>query len=352
MTNFIYLGKKKITNFSRPYLIAEIGVNHGGSLKLAKKMILLAKKAGMDAAKFQTYKAEKLVIKKSPAYWDIKKEKIDSQFKLFKKYDIFEKEDYIKLQKFCKKIKIDFLTTPFDTESLKWIKDLVPVFKIASADINNIPLLKEIGYLKKPILLSTGASSIKEIKFAVELLNKCGSKKIVIMHCILNYPTRDINANLSMISDLKKIFPKNIIGYSDHTLPSKIISPCSVAYLLGARVIEKHFTFNKKRSGNDHYHSSDFKDALLMKKQIDKISILYGGNMKKRVINSEKKSRLYARRSIVSNLNIKKDEFFTKKNLITKRPGTGISPLFWNRIIGKRSKRNIKADTQIRVKDF
>jgi sialic acid synthase SpsE len=263
-----------------------------------------------------------------------------------------KKKIYLILQKYCKKLNIDFLTTPFDVESLKWIKNLVPAIKIASADINNIPLLKEIGYLKKPVLLSTGASSIKEIKFAVNLLKKCGSKKIVIMHCILNYPTLDINANLSMINDLKKIFPKNLIGYSDHTLPSNIMSPCAVAYMFGARVVEKHFTFNKKKTGNDHYHSSDYNDALIMKKQIDKIFALSGSNKKKKIINSEKKSRLYARRSIVSNIDIKKNEIFTEKNLITKRPGTGISPLFWNKIIGKRSKRNIKADTQIQTKDF
>tara|TARA_B100000575_G_C23108250_1_gene639841 strand:+ start:362 stop:1417 length:1056 start_codon:yes stop_codon:yes gene_type:complete len=351
MTISIKLGKRKISDFTKPYLIAEIGVNHGGSVKLAKKMILLAKKSGMDAAKFQTYKAEKLVIKNSPSYWDLNKEKTNSQYKLFKKYDVFEKKDYVHLKKFCKKIKIDFLTTPFDVESLKWIKNLVPAFKIASADINNVPLLKEIGYLKKPVLLSTGASSIKEIKFAVNLLKKCGSKNIVIMHCILNYPTKYIDANLSMINDLKRNFPKNLIGYSDHTSPSKIISPCAIAFQLGARVIEKHFTFNKKKNGNDHYHSADFNDAFIMKKQIDKIYLLNGHN-KKKVINCEKKSRLFARRSIVSNSDIKKNEIFNEKNLITKRPGTGISPLLWNKIIGKRSKRNIKADTQIQTKDF
>ncbi len=347
----IKIGKKKISNYSKPYLIAEIGVNHGGSIKLAKKMIMLAKKSGMNAAKFQTYKAEKLVIKNSPAYWNLKKEKTTSQYKLFKKYDVLEKKDYINLQKYCKKLKIDFLTTPFDTESLKWIKKIVPAFKIASADINNVPLLREIGYLKKPVFLSTGASSIKEIKFAVNLLNKCGSKDVVIMHCILNYPTKDLDANLAMILDLKKNFPNNLIGYSDHTLPSKIISPCAVAYQLGARVIEKHFTFNKKKIGNDHYHSADFQDALFMCQQIKKIMEITG-NSKKKIISSEKKSKLYARRSIVSNTQIKKGETFTKNNLITKRPGNGISPLFWNKIIGKKSKRNIEIDNQLKISDF
>ena len=264
----IKIGKKLINQNSKPYFIAEIGVNHEGSMVKAKKMIKQAKLIGLDAVKFQTYKAENLVIKNSPAYWDIKKEKTNSQFKLFKKYDKFNKKDYLELHKYCKKIGIDFLSTPFDLESISWLKNLMPAIKIASADINNYPLLKAIGLTKKKVLISTGASNLNEIKNAIKILKKFGSKDIIIMHCILNYPTKEFNANLKMIDDLKINFPNNIIGYSDHTLPTKDISPCSIAYQLGARVIEKHFTFNKKKSGNDHYHSIDLKDARLIIDQI------------------------------------------------------------------------------------
>ena len=242
----IKIGKKIINRNSMPYIIAEIGVNHEGSVSVAKKMIKQAKSIGLDAVKFQTYKAENLVIKNSPAYWDIKKEKTNTQFKLFKKYDKLNKKDYIKLYQYCKKINIDFLSTPFDIETVSWLKNLMPAIKIASADINNYPLLKAVGLTKKKVLLSTGASNLKEIKDAIKILKKFGSREIVIMHCILNYPTKNSNANLKMIEDLKKKFPNIIIGYSDHTLPSNDISPCSIAYQLGARVIEKHFTFNKK----------------------------------------------------------------------------------------------------------
>lgn len=348
----IKIGKKIISQSTKPYIIAEIGVNHEGSMALAKKMIRQAKAVGLDAVKFQTYKAEKLAIKKSPAYWDTKKEKIRSQFELFKKYDKFNKQDYLEIYKFCKNIGIDFLSTPFDIKAVSWLKNLMPVIKIASADITNYPLLKAVGLTKKKVLLSTGASNLKEIKDAIKILKKFGSKEIVIMHCILNYPTKNFNANLKMIKDLKKKFPNNIIGYSDHTLPSKDISPCSIAYQLGARVIEKHFTFDKKKSGNDHYHSMDLNDANLIINQINKLRDYIGYYNSKNYIKTEIKARKFARRSIVAKIDIKKGEKFSTSNITTKRPGNGISPLNWVKIIGKKSKNNIKADTQLKIKDY
>ena len=165
----------------------------------AKKMILLAKKNGASAAKFQTYKSDTIVSKNSPAYWDLKKEKTKSQYLLFKKYDKFDEKDYIILAKYCKKINIDFLSTPFDSISVDFLKKLVPAFKISSSDITNVQLLRKVAKTKKPIILSTGASNIKDIKFAIKQLQLFGSKKIILLHCILNYPTKDADANLSMI---------------------------------------------------------------------------------------------------------------------------------------------------------
>jgi sialic acid synthase SpsE len=348
----ILLGRKKINTFSKPYVIAEIGVNHGGSLTLAKKMIRLAKKGGADAAKFQSYKAETLASKQSPSYWDIKKEKTRSQFELFKKYDVFSKIDYIKLAKYAKKINIDFISTPFDDEAVEYLNPLVPFFKISSSDITNIPLLKKIANKRKPVVLSTGASSIDEIKNALKILNKKVKSKVVLMHCILNYPTKNKNANLRMIKGLKKSFPNNIIGYSDHTVADKNLTSLHTAFLLGANVLEKHFTHNKLLSGNDHYHSMDFNNLKNFNKMIDQTYSLLGKHENKHPIQSEKLSRRNARRSIVLKKSIHIGAKINKNNIICKRPGIGISPIYWNKVIGSISKKILKEDHILKWSDI
>ena len=350
--NEILLGKRKINSFSKPYIIAEIGVNHEGSLKLAKKMIRLAKKGGADAAKFQTYKAEFISSRNSPAYWDIKKETIKSQFELFKKYDVFSKKEYKKLASYSKKIGIDFISTPFDDNAVDYLNPLVPFYKISSSDITNIPLLKKISRKRKPIVLSTGAATISEIKNALRTIKSNGVNKVVLMHCILNYPTMDINANLRMIKGLKKTFPNNLIGYSDHTIPDKNLSPLITAYILGAVVLEKHFTFNKLKSGNDHYHSMDFKNLINFKKDLKKINFLLGKNENKHPIKSENISRKNARRSIVLKTNLEIGEKIKKNNIICKRPGIGISPEYWNKVIGRIAKKKLKADHILKWSDI
>jgi len=333
----------KITNSSIPYFIAEIGVNHECSLKNAKKLIDSAKEGGADAVKFQTYKAEKLAAKKSPYYWDIKKEKTKSQFELFSKFDKFELKDYKVLASYCKKKNIEFLSTPFDLDAVDFLSPLVKMYKISSSDITNLPLLKAIASKKKIIILSTGASSINEIKNAVKILNK-KAKKIILMHCILNYPTKDKDANLKMIKSLQEEFPNCISGYSDHTLPKNDMQNLVTAYLFGAKVIEKHFTLNKKKKGNDHYHSLDKTDLINFRKKIKSISITLGFD-KKKFLNTELKSRKNARRSIVINRYIKKGSKITEKDLICKRPATGISPMQIKKVIGRKVKRNLKSDT-------
>ena len=338
-------------NLKKPYLIAEIGVNHECSIAKAKKMIRFAKLGGANAVKFQTYKASLLASKNSPAYWDKKKEKTISQYKLFSKYDKFENKDYKILQKYCKKERIDFLSTPFDDQAVYNLKNIVPFFKIASADINNFPLLKSIGKTKKPVLISTGASSIKEIKQAIKTLKKYGSTNFAIMHCILNYPTKDSDANLNMIKDLKKKFPKISIGYSDHTIPDSNMSSLTLACIFGAVILEKHFTLNKKLKGNDHYHSMDYKDIKNFRKNYKDFEKKMG-ILEKKPIKSELKSIKFARRSIHSKININKGQRISEKNIITKRPGGGINPMKWNFLIGKKAKKNIKVDTKIKFKDL
>ena len=241
----IKLGSRVIEENSKPYLIAEIGVNHEGSIDTAKYLIDLAKEGGADAVKFQTYKAENLASKNSPAYWDLAKERTTSQYELFKKYDVFNKSEYIELHDYAKKVSIDFLSTPFDIQSVDFLNDMVPFFKIASADITNLPFLRKIASKQKPIILSTGAANKEEIAYAVNVLKENGVNSIAILHCILNYPTTNDNASLNMISDLKNYFPDLIIGYSDHTLPCKSMLTLTTSFLLGAVIIEKHFTHNK-----------------------------------------------------------------------------------------------------------
>ena len=234
MKSFNFDHVKKNT---KPYFIAEAGVNHEGSLEEAKKLINAAKEGGADAIKFQTYKANKIASKNSPSYWNLKKEKTKSQFELFSKYDFFDEKHYEILFKYCKKKKIEFMSTPFDIDAVNFLNPLLNVFKISSSDITNFPLIDEIRKKRKPIILSTGASTLKEIKDALRLIKK-SVKKIILMHCILNYPTKNEDANLNMITSLKKEFPDCIIGYSDHTLPSKDMQNLLTSYLLGGKVIE------------------------------------------------------------------------------------------------------------------
>lgn len=341
--NSIKLGKKIVNENSSPYIIAEIGVNHECSILKAKELILKAKKSGADAAKFQTYKAELITSKNSPSYWDITKEKTNSQFKLFKKYDHFEEKDYVVLKRYCKSLDIDFASTPFDHNAVDMLDPLVSYYKISSSDITNYPLLKKIASKKKPVLLSTGASSISEIKNAIKLLNFNKCRDIVVMHCILSYPAKNENANLGMISDLKHKFPKNVIGYSDHTLPDKEMTNMYTAYVLGAKVLEKHFTLNKKSKGNDHYHSMDYIDLKNLKSRIDNANKIIGFKEKK-ILDIELNSRKFARRSIVVKRDLKKNSIIKKSDIICKRPGTGISPIHFAKVLGKKIKKNLSED--------
>lgn len=349
--NKIKLGNKIVSKNSLPYIIAEIGVNHECSIKKAKKLIYLAKKGGADAAKFQTYKAYLITSKHAKSYWDTNKEKTKTQFELFKKYDSFEKEHYLQLSKYCKTLNIEFISTPFDIEAVDMLDPFMKFYKVSSSDITNFPLLEKIASKKKPVLLSTGASTLNEIKEALNFLVKNKCKNIVILHCILNYPTKDRDANLNMISSLESNFPNHIIGYSDHTLPSKDMTNLTTAYLLGARVIEKHFTINKKKIGNDHYHSMDFRDLKTFKTKIKKLHLIIG-DKEKTYLNLEKNSRKFARRSIVARNFIKKNDLIKLGDLICKRPGTGLEPKMINLIVGKKAKRDLMEDQIIFKKDI
>ena len=317
----------------RPTIIAEVGVNHNCNLSLAKKYVKLCKNSGADAVKFQTYKADKIASKFSPAYWDLKEEKTKSQYELFKKYDKFNYTDYRSLHKECKKLKINYMSTFFDTDSVEEQHKLVEVFKVSSSDINNIPLLKKISSKRKHTILSTGASTIDEIKYAIKILG-LPKNKICIMHCVLNYPTEDKFANLKFIKTLKKLFPDILIGYSDHVKSDENITQLQVAYDFGAQIIEKHFTHDKKLKGNDHYHAMDLNDLKNFLKTMERKKILSGSKEKK--LTNEYKSIKYARRAIYAKKDIKKFKTIDSEDLISLRPSVGgISVINWDKIIGR-----------------
>lgn len=307
-----------------PYVIAEIGVNHGCDLDLAKKLIEQAAQGGAHAAKFQTYKAHLIASKNSPAYWDTTKEVTKNQFELFSKYDHFGEKEYYALYKHCQKIGIHFLSTPFDVDSLEWLNALVPFFKISSSDITNVDLLRKVAAYGKPVILSTGSSFIPEIKAAVKELTLNGCSEIAVLHCVLNYPTLNENAHLGMIDDLRQTFPSCIIGYSDHTLPDKRMSVLVSSCMRGATIIEKHFSHDKTLSGNDHYHAMDYYDLKIFFKELD-FQKTITGTYKKNPLLSELKSRKHARRSLVLKKALRKGEVISKDHIISKRPGVGIT---------------------------
>lgn len=329
----------------RPYVIAEAGVNHAGSMELAKRLINEAAEGGAHAVKFQTYKAETLASKDSPYYWDISKEPTRSQFELFKKYDKFWKTEFEELKKHCDKVSIDFLSTPFDVESALFLNDLMDVFKISSSDITNKPFIEYICKFGKPVVLSTGASYIYEIEEAVEWIDMF-KVPLALLHCVLNYPTCDENANLAFIKTLKHKFPDKIIGYSDHTLP-KDMKTLELSTMLGAVILEKHFTYDKALTGNDHYHAMDKEDLKIFFKNIDRAFKLIG-SFKPDPLKTEELSRQNARRSLVAGKNISAGKIIEFEDLTWKRPAHGISPKYINKVIGKKTSVDIYEDSVLK----
>lgn len=329
--------------FALPYLIVEAGVNHEGDLDKAKQMVREAAEAGADAIKFQTYRASTLASKRSPAYWDTSEESTQSQFELFSKYDRFWGKEFAEIARYARELDIDFLSTPFDLEAVDLLEPLVPAYKIASADITNYPLLKYVAQKKKPILLSTGASTIDEIYRALETFGREGNDEIVLLHCVLNYPTMLENANIGMIADMKTVFPGYRIGYSDHTLPKNSREVLIYAWLLGASVIEKHYTFDKTLPGNDHYHAMDEADLRSLVNSFDMAAMILGSNSK-HYLPSEEISRLQARRSLVSVRHILEGELIQADDIAIKRPGSGIPPAFLKHVVGGIALRDIEED--------
>lgn len=336
----------------KPYVIAEIGVNYYDTaqkenitpLEAAKKYVKAAAEAGVDAVKFQTYKAETIASKNSPAYWDLVEEPTKTQYELFTKFDSFGKEEYYELFQFSRKVGVEFMSTPFDYESADYLEDMLNIYKISSSDITNLPFIHHIALKGKPIYLSVGASYLSEIEEAVRTIQDAGNNDICLLHCVLSYPCKNVDANLNKIRTLKKVFPELKIGYSDHTLPNESMAVLSAAYLLGAEVIEKHFTLDKTLQGNDHYHAGDPMD---FKKAIANFQIIADacGDDRITVLKCEEVPRKEARRSLVLKNSMLQGQVIKESDLIAKRPGNGISPKYQNMVIGRSVKRDLEADT-------
>ena len=334
------------------YLIAEMGVNFYDTakqlnitpLEAAKLYIDKAAEAGIDCAKFQSYKANTIVSKNSPAYWDTTKEATKTQYELFQKFDSFGEAEYKELCDYTHSKGMDFTSTPFDYASADYLYDMVDFYKISSSDLSNIPFIKHIAAKGKPMVVSVGAAYLSEVDEAIRAMKEVGNNDICILHCVLSYPTDTRNANLKIIKTLKEVFPDVKVGFSDHVAPDPTMMTLATAYLLGSEVIEKHFTLDKTLTGNDHYHSGDpedFKKARANFEMIDKVL----GQPEKTVLECEIVPRREARRSLVLTRDMKAGEKITENDIMPKRPGTGISPKYTDIVLGREVKRDLEEDT-------
>lgn len=341
-----------MNQFDLKNFIAEIGVNHENSIDNAKLMIDQCSKVGVGAVKFQSYQASKIAAKNSPAYWDTSKEKTTSQHELFSKYDHFGEPELKELANYCKKKSIEFMSTPFDDEYVEILDPLVKRYKIASVDLTNYFLIERVAKKNKPIILSVGASSIDEIENTINFLTSIKfdvKNKLTILHCIIRYPNYIQDSGLGNIPILKQHFPEITIGYSDHTIPKDSFVVLPLALALGAEVIEKHYTFNKNLPGNDHYHAFDFEDL----NQFHKNTIGYNEAVQPADLELQDTSRMYARRGLYANQDIKEGSKITKDMVIPLRPQMEyVSPSAWNEISGKIVKCSIKTGDGISKESF
>ena len=328
------------------HIIAEAGVNHNGSIESAKKLIDVAADAGADFVKFQTFKAETLVTEKAgKANYQIElTEKDESQFEMIKKLEL-DRKAHNELIDYCKTKDIQFLSTAFDHDSIDLLTELdIPLYKIPSGEITNLPYLRHMGCMGKPIIMSTGMANLNEVRMAMEVLLKAGLNKndLYILHCNTEYPTPMNDVNLRAMQTIRDELNVKV-GYSDHTLGIEI--PIA-AVALGATVIEKHFTLDRNLPGPDHSASLEPDELKKMVQAIRNIEVALGDGIKKPSA-SESKNIPIARKSIVAARTIKKGEVFTSENLAVKRPGNGVSPMMWDDYIGKIANKDYYLDEVI-----
>lgn len=327
-------------------IIAEAGVNHNGSFELAKKMADVAKAAGADIVKYQTAVPE-LVISRFAPKAEYQKEstgEAESQLEMVKKIH-FGFAEHRKLKEYCDSIGIKYLSTPFDMDSIDFLAGMdMPVWKIPSGEVTNLPYLEKVARVKKPIIMSTGMCEIPEIKAALDVLYSNGADDVTILHCNTEYPTPLKDANVKAMLDIQKNFGTKV-GYSDHTLGLE--APLA-AVALGATVVEKHFTLDKNMEGPDHAASMSPEELTALVKAIRNTELALGDGVKK-VTESEAKNKDVARKSIVAKVPIKAGEVFTIDNITVKRPGNGISPMRWYEVLGQSAKRDFSLDELIEL---
>lgn len=330
------------------FIIAEAGVNHNGNMDLAKKLIEKAAEAGADAVKFQTFKAEKIVARNADkaAYQKQSTGNNESQFEMLQRLELDEAQ-FKELAVFCRQSDITFLSTPFDLDSVDMLAAMgMPVFKIPSGEITNLPLLRKVGSLRKKIILSTGMASLQEINEALKVFIKAGSliEDITVLHCSTQYPTPASDVNLKAMQTIAAAC-KVAVGYSDHTLGTEV---AIAATALGAQVIEKHFTIDRSLPGPDHQASltpQELRDMVFAIRNIEKAL----GNGIKEPTPAELDNLRVVRRSIVASTSISKGEKFSPDNLTVKRPATGLSPMQWDAVIGQEALRNFEPDEPIEI---
>lgn len=337
------------------YIVAEIGCNHNGSKELARIMVEKAKECGVDAVKFQTFKADALISRYAPKaeYQKVTTGTSDSQLEMTRKLELAP-ADYLELKKYAESLGLEVFSTAFDMPSIKFLeKNNQHVWKIPSGEITNLPYLEEIGSFQCPnkkILLSTGMATLDEIQQSLDILEKAGTKadEITILHCNTEYPTPDKDVNVLAIEDIKKHFPGYKVGFSDHSVGYIAAVGASI---LGITMIEKHFTLNKDFSGPDHKASATPEELKALCHNVRRMELL-AGEGKKIVTESERKNKIVARKSIVASHKIKKGELFTTDNLTCKRPGNGISPMEWYKILGKTAEKDFNEDQLIEASGF
>jgi N,N'-diacetyllegionaminate synthase len=342
----IWIGQKVIGPGSKVFVIAEIGINHDGNVNQAEKLIDAAAEAGADAVKFQSFQVDRMLIPSRDRYAQ-QTNQTESAYQLLRRCEL-SWADQEKLKKHADRRGILFLSTPFDEESADFLDSLeVPIFKIASSDITHVPLLRHIASKHKPILLSTGMSFLSEVADAIWNLKSSGAQDILLMHCVSVYPAQPQKMNLRAIQTMQSYFDLPV-GLSDHS--EGILLPL-IAVALGAVVIEKHFTLDKTASGPDHKGSMDPADLKALIQNLRDVEDCLGDGRKK-PSDSEEENRILSRRSIVAAVDIRAKETVAPWMLSFKRPGTGLEPRHWEKIVGMTARRNLEKDTILQWEDL
>ncbi len=337
------------------FIVAEIGCNHNGSKELAKKMVDEAKNCGVDAVKFQTFKAKDLISCYAPKaeYQKVTTGTVDSQLEMTAKLELSH-DDFLELKQYAEKLGLLVFSTPFDMGSVEFLDSIgQKLWKIPSGEVTNLPYLQRIGSIQregKRIILSSGMATVEEMKNCIQILVEAGTgiQDITLLHCNTEYPTPDCDVNILAINDLKVNFPGVKIGFSDHSVG---YTAAIGATILGVELIEKHFTLDKNFEGPDHKASATPDELKALVENVRRIEVMAGSNTKI-VTESERKNKIVARKSIVAATKIKAGDILNEKNITCKRPGNGISPLYWYEVLGKVAERDFDEDELIVANGF